>query len=130
MLTKSIACNVSKAKALVAIFSFSTLLISELMNIQEKLGLARNKPVKANKTRWNSVFDMLTWLISNKKAIQTFDITCSEVLTRAQLPEGSRYGEAQMSGEDWGVLSMLVRYKCRNCSWKMFCRECFGAFLS
>ena len=125
-----VARLVSKAKALVRIFSYSTLLMGELMNIQEKVGLTRTKPVKANKTRWNSVFDMLTWIISNKKAIQTFDISNTDVLTRAQLPEGSRYGDAQMSGADWGILSMFVRYKCRNCSWKMCYRKCFGACLS
>ena len=121
----------SKAKGLVAMFSFSVLLVGELMNIQDRLEMPRCKPVKPNKTRWNSTFDMITWLLVNKLVVQTFDIGCDEILRRAQLPPGSRYGDCQMLAPDWDLLSQLVRGKSRVFIFGyVFCWTFFLAFIS
>jgi hypothetical protein len=98
----------NKVKGLMRIFSHSVLLVNELMNIQEKHGMRRRKPIKANATRWNSSYDMLEYAIENILPIQAFDINCSEVLSRAQLPAGTRYGDCILSSDDWDAICMLV----------------------
>ena len=76
----SIRDLIYKAHKLVGHYKHSNIAIQTLLKTQEQFGMAQNRLIQDEPTRWNSTFYMLKQLLEQRKAVTAAGVELDTVL--------------------------------------------------
>ena len=99
-----------KTRGISAHFRRSTTGCRLLSKIQAELGVPVTVPIRDKDVRWNSTHDSWSWFVRNREALSLYNTRRKgEAENVVDNPDGTCYGDHQLSDGDWELIVQWVR---------------------